>query len=164
MNETNSSQSSLIKTMLDEHSRFERLLNRLHELAESGEISQEAKDAAEELDVSLSRHIYAENEVLVPEMELTANSAETNAVGAMLQDHDRIRAISLRLLHMVTRDGDPADILTAVVQMQDTLQTHTYWEEEQVYPLLKAADPDNFAAEIMRGEHDDDVFGDSLLD
>lgn len=164
MNDTNSGRSSLIETMLADHARFEHFLDLLQRLMTDGNNSKVAKETVEEFDLRLSRHIYAENEVLVPELELSANSTETNAVGAMLQDHDHLRSMSLSLLHMVMREADPADILAAVAQLRNTLRTHTRWEEEEVYPLLTAADPDAHATAIMRGERDDEIFGDPLLD
>lgn len=164
MNEHDNEPPNLIQTMLSDHTCFVRFLDLLFKLTTDGDSPEDVKNTVEEFDLRLSRHIYAENEVLVPELELTSNSTEANAVGAMLQDHDRIRSMSLRLLHMAKREAEPADILAAVTQLRDTLRSHTRWEEEEVYPLLIATDPDDYATAIMRGERDDEIFGDSLTD
>jgi len=65
---------------------------------------------------------------------------------------------------MVRRQAEVTDIVAVIDQLRYTLNTHTHWEEEQVYPLLGDLGQDDHAMAIMHGDEDDEVFGDSLLD
>lgn len=150
----------LINSMVSDHQRFAESLDRLHDMVSSAAEPERTQAVVEEFEITLSRHIYAENEVLVPELEINSGSMEVHAVGAMLQDHDRIRSLSLGLLHMVKRRAEAAEILSTIEQLRDTLATHTRWEEEQVYPLLAGLGEDEHALAIMHGEEDEEIFGD----
>ncbi|HKK06724.1 MAG TPA: hemerythrin domain-containing protein [Gammaproteobacteria bacterium] len=154
----------LIALMLEDHTRFGQSLDALHGLVAEGADPAAAQAMVEQFELRLSRHLYAENEVLVPRLEIPTGSTEVHVVGAMLQDHDRIRSLSLRLLHMVRRRAEAADVIAVINQLRDTLNTHTHWEEEQVYPLLGDLGQDDHAMAIMHGDEDDEVFGDPLLD
>lgn len=160
MSDKHQDTSRLIEAMIEDHRRFGQSLDQLQTLVSDGTDPQAAKSTVVQFELVLSRHIYAENEILVPELELKSGTMETHAVGAMLQDHDKIRSLALSLLHMVKRDANAVEVLPAIRQLRDTLSTHTRWEEEEVYPMLTGVGADDHAIAVMHGEEDEDIFGD----
>lgn len=155
--------SALIDSLHSDHRRVETLLARVEALA-AAEGTRAAAPAVEELDVVLSRHMYAENEVLVPELELVAESTESEAVILMLQEHEHIRSLLLGLRHCVARDARAPELGAALNQLRHVLHEHAHFEERQVYPLLGSLDRvhERAAATVRSGGEDEEIFGDLL--
>ncbi len=155
--------SSLIQSLEADHRRIETLLARIDDLNAAGQRGELAS-AVEELDVILSRHLYAENEVLVPELELVTESVESEAVILVLQEHERIQSQLLGLRHRAARQASREQMGIAVERLRRTLAEHNRFEERLVYPLLGDLHVVHArAATVRNGGEDEVIFGDSLV-
>lgn len=158
---------SLVHDHRRSHELFEHVLKRV----EAGQVT-EARQRMDEFALLLSRHIYAENEVLVPAFEAQPGTEEAEFINVMLQEHDRLLAQTLRVQHLLMDDPlDLPELQAHLELLSATMVMHQEREETGIYPAWDAASGEagdsstsRRVRQVFDGDEDEDVLGEPFTD
>lgn len=126
--------SDLVDLLTRDHQRIDRLFaNALHQ-TNAGNMG-EALPAFAEYAARLRRHVEAENEIVVPVLDLPRAPAGDDPTSIMLREHDVIVEHTVMIEQMVNEGmDDPAMLAPFFAIISGQLAKHEWREEHNLFP------------------------------